>query len=579
MPSLKVKDEMLLAFRGDEDSKKIETEKRRKIVWNTMGEADIFISRVHLGYNAFFVIMDAEQMERALMNEVRERFQRKQLVIITPPESNAWKTVVIRNLDRNIDNYDEEEIMQDIMKYNEWAKVEEIHKFRTTSKMIKVRMSTTQMAQQALKNGIRILHQAIPPRDIEKEMFVKITPCYNCFAYDHLTKDCSVEKMTLCAKCAGNNHIQRDCVAVTEKCINCKGNHRTLAAKCPTRKEIQKNKGKELRDRSRSQNKKKTATYAEKTKQTEQQGKQTQSQTTNATEVPVNFGGQAGLPDNYPVIIMSAIAYAHYMEVFFPGTFQEHIEQMYTINGMTAVKFPTNIKTDGMKEYFEKARDLNVSTEPNESIESEPDPILLEQARRDLEEERNQLEKEKKEIEDAKNRMEVEEETNKRLREETPEKEEERYAHDEWRMITKKAKEQQTTPKEQRTESRKEIVQSETKGAITKETKKRITSAGSSKEETIDLKKIGIELFVPHSASYINTTTQQGKERIIQLFNITKAKVTWRHPDVTYLMIQNALCRESGKAKELIHHIKYTRISDEQYDKLKERDLSKQKLK
>ena len=36
------------------------------------------------------------------------------------------------------------------------------------------------------------------------------------------------------------------------KCINCNGRHRTLAAACPKHKEIIKNKGKEMRERSRS---------------------------------------------------------------------------------------------------------------------------------------------------------------------------------------------------------------------------------------------------------------------------------------------------------------------------------------
>lgn len=584
MPSLKVKDESLLAFQGDNDSKVIEVEKRRKIVWDTMSEADIYINRVHIGYNAFFVILTAEQMERALEDKVKERFLRKQLEIVAPPEFHAMKTIVVRNLDRNIDNYDEEEIKVDIEKYNVGTKVEEVHKFRTTSKMLKIRMATTVMVNKALKEGIKIVHQAVHPKDIEKETFVRITPCYNCFAYDHLTKECNVEKMTLCAKCAGDDHYQKDCKSLTEKCINCKGDHRTLAARCPRRKEIQKNKGKELREKSRSRSRTNKTTYADKAKTTGQKaGKQTGKQP--AEDNLPDFKGYDGLPDNYPVIIMSAITYAHYMEVFFPGSFQETVDEMYRINGLGKVKFPSNIKTAGMKELFSATRNANIN--PNlttESTESEDvDPSMMDRVQEELTKERNKLEEEKRkqEREETRNLMEYEEETNKRMREETPEKEREdvSQAHAEWREEgkSKRIKEQKATPKEQREVTRRETEKSlsERKGAVPKEGKKRTTSVGSlQQEEEIDLARVQIELYVPKSASHIDTQSKQGKERIIKLYDIKKAKATWKHSRVTTLMIKNALCRQSDWGRDLIDYIKFHIISDREFEKLIEGNIT-----
>ena len=99
--------------------------------------------------------------------------------------TGAMRTVVVKEIDEMIDDYSNEEIMANIEQLNTWAKVTEIYKMPTTSKMIKVQFKSTQMAQRAAAEGIVVLYQKIPPKKIEKEIFVRLTPCNNCFGYTH----------------------------------------------------------------------------------------------------------------------------------------------------------------------------------------------------------------------------------------------------------------------------------------------------------------------------------------------------------------------------------------------------------
>ena len=58
--------------------------------------------------------------------------------------------------------------------------------------------------------------------------------------------------MTICAKCSREGHRQGNCNSEELKCIDCDGAHHTLASRCEGRKNLIKNKRKELRERSRS---------------------------------------------------------------------------------------------------------------------------------------------------------------------------------------------------------------------------------------------------------------------------------------------------------------------------------------
>ena len=217
-----------------------------------------------------------------------------------------------------------------IQEKNNWCKVESIYRLNTPSKMIKICFETSEMAQRAIREGIYILNQSIPARNVEKEIFIKLKPCYNCFSYDHLTNNCSKEKMTICANCASEGHKQNNCTSNEQKCLNCGGNHRTLAAACPKRKELIKTKSKELRERSRSRSRARPGAspqiFADVT------GENVRQKTPNITT-------QAETKE-LTATILTAVVTSHYSNTMKPGSFQNTFDKIMSANGLPRVIIP-----------------------------------------------------------------------------------------------------------------------------------------------------------------------------------------------------------------------------------------------
>ena len=235
----------------------------------------------------------------------KEAFRQEGFEVVPPIEYNSMKTVVVKQLDYMIDSFNDEEIIDSIENLNKWAKVESIYKIPSTSKILKIRFKTQQMAQLALDNGVKILHQYISKWNVEKEVFVRLNPCRNCFQYDHKLKDCILEKKSRCTFCAGE-HRQHECKAKQALCINCGGPHRTLAATCKIRKDLIKKRSGEMRDQIRTQTRQQQFTsYADATS------------ATKGSKAGSSVGGGAlGLTKDETkqmvTTIMSAIVYSHY---------------------------------------------------------------------------------------------------------------------------------------------------------------------------------------------------------------------------------------------------------------------------
>ena len=261
--------------------------KRKNELYGILGTFDVFPGKMHVGKGVFFPIVKENEMEEMMRDEILEKAKEEGFDIIAPIDLGAMKTVIVKEVDSMIDEYSDEEMIASIEALNERAKVIEIYKFKTPSKMIKVQFKRSSMAQRAIKEGMVILNQRIPVQRIEREIFVKLTPCNNCYAYNHETKQCPKEKMMLCPHCGEEGHKQSDCKAKTPRCINCGEEHRTLVAQCKIRKDIIKEKRKLIRDRSKSRARSQTRdtqetidgiTYAERAKQNKKQGRQTYSE-------------------------------------------------------------------------------------------------------------------------------------------------------------------------------------------------------------------------------------------------------------------------------------------------------------
>ena len=78
-----------------------------------------------------------------------------------------------------------------------------------------------------------------------------------CYALEeHYITECPLPKeYKICSRCSNVGHVWHQCQDLSEKCINCGGDHNALAMRCNKRKEILKEKRKQM-------NEKQNLTYA-----------------------------------------------------------------------------------------------------------------------------------------------------------------------------------------------------------------------------------------------------------------------------------------------------------------------------
>ena len=111
------------------------------------------------GKGTFYVIVPQDKVEHVISEESKD----KQFIIHTPIEYNAMRTIIIRHLDKVMAEFTDKEIMANIEQCNSWAKVESVFKLMNTGRMLKVRFTTIDMAERALRDGIVVIYQNTPP--------------------------------------------------------------------------------------------------------------------------------------------------------------------------------------------------------------------------------------------------------------------------------------------------------------------------------------------------------------------------------------------------------------------------------
>ena len=68
------------------------------------------------------------------------------------------RTIIARHLDKVMEDFSENEIIENIEQTNSWAKVESVFKLMNTGRMMKVRFQTTEMAERAVRDGLIVIY-------------------------------------------------------------------------------------------------------------------------------------------------------------------------------------------------------------------------------------------------------------------------------------------------------------------------------------------------------------------------------------------------------------------------------------
>ena len=101
---------------------------RHNDVYGTFGRLGINIKKVHDAKGAFYVIVSEENLEKILTEENKKECRRQGFEVVAPLEFNSLRTVVVKQLDRMIDDFTDDEMISSIGQDNEWAEVEEVYR-------------------------------------------------------------------------------------------------------------------------------------------------------------------------------------------------------------------------------------------------------------------------------------------------------------------------------------------------------------------------------------------------------------------------------------------------------------------
>lgn len=114
----------------------------------------------------------------------------------------------------------------------------------------------------------------------------------------------------MCSECADSGHTFTDCPNKdSPKCLECSGDHRTLASKCPVRKQLIKNI-REERDKKKETFERENRTYCAVTQLSQALPK------LQKPESPV-----LNLTTDVSFKVLTIIIHAHLMNIAQPGTF------------------------------------------------------------------------------------------------------------------------------------------------------------------------------------------------------------------------------------------------------------------
>ena len=334
-----------------------EVNTRRNDLYTLFGEQDLLVTGLNDGRGCYYAKVDERILDRFLSSENRQVFAGQQFLINDPPERNALRSVIIRNIDRHVDDYTREQIIENIHRDNSdnGIVVELMMIIPGTTGMMKLRFANQNMVYKVLAYGIKVLNQYIPPNSIEREVYIRLTPCYICYGYDHHTRDCRAGNITVCNKCSARNHKSDKCRSNYLKCLNCEGEHHTFANQCPVRKskikELSQAERKKRRDRSKSHMRSQShqhpkprsdanAPYHPNLLQDQTTaGAQQHADTINPT-LGLDIASQPLM-----TTILSCILHASVQNALHPGCYQSTMDEVFDLNNIPRVKFPNSVST------------------------------------------------------------------------------------------------------------------------------------------------------------------------------------------------------------------------------------------
>lgn len=333
---------------------------RRKLkLLEILSTNGIYANRIIVTPDAFIVLTNDETDTDKLFNGVTDQILTSNgFTPQIPPELKAKRTITIFNVDSHIYNNETGDMQEEIMSKNAFTEnqISDIFKIPRT-KIIKITFNNTNIAKKVAENGLKMFSMSIPQHQIEQDPFINIKSCMKCYEIEtHHTSECPRSPTyKICSECAEEGHTWKECASINKTCINCKGEHRTLAMKCPRRKEIIKLKRKESKEKP---------SYSEAAKK---------NTATEHYNIPQAL---SHVTPNTPNTMLGCFMQAHMENIGSPGTFSVELNRMLKEHDLPPLKVPDNPNSLAIINAMAMAG--NVGGQKKETLSSEKNVEIVE---------------------------------------------------------------------------------------------------------------------------------------------------------------------------------------------------------
>lgn len=309
----------------------------------------------------FYLITGESCMESVVEDKTVQLFKEHGFHIVPPPEVKASRTIIVKQIDAVYKEATEEDFMNGISLVGFKSEILEVVKIPSEyqTPLIKIRFARIQMAEYALNNGIKIFEQSVPPKALHREVCIKLEPCTNCFAYNHIKTACPKNTAARCTVCAREGHRYYECPREETKCLNCREGHTTFDKTCSIRKKIIKEKTKEEINKENDRAKSRHRQYEEKHKIRNRKW---------------DNSAHSTLPPGAFATIVTALVSATMIETRLRGTFQSTYDDILDHNLIPRVKLPVQVidrlvqcQNDNDNEY-QQGNNINTNIEPDVAL-------------------------------------------------------------------------------------------------------------------------------------------------------------------------------------------------------------------
>lgn len=287
---------------------------------NILSAQNIFSTDIKDAHDGYAVLAPEKEIDLLCGPACTTALEAQDFTPVLPPQLKALRTVLLFRVDQHIYDNEPHDIKDEITRHNDFVQGEmTIYKF-PRSKIIKITFAQATSATKACEQGLKMFQMRVSHYNIKKEEYIPIQVCYRCYKIeDHPTHLCPQDKnFTACSECASTQHTWSQCPSQTKRCLNCGEEHRTLAFKCPKRKQI-------IAEKKQA----KSQTYA--------------AAATSSSSQPLNQNPLPSTEENKQTFqkTISSFIHAHFVNAVSPGSFEKVLNETLKANGLAEIKIPS----------------------------------------------------------------------------------------------------------------------------------------------------------------------------------------------------------------------------------------------